>query len=107
MNDYGSTLDMVCKVAEIDAKIGLGLETKLCEEMGELLTALMQTKTYRARERSNEGWDEVREECADVLTCLMVMLYRVGGEEEISDVNAIVDGKLRRTIERFEKGEPV
>lgn len=101
------TIELVKKASEIQEQIGLNLDTKVCEEMGELLAALMQTQTYKARERENEGWDEVFNECADVIVTIMVMCYRIGGKEQIEDVDAIIRYKLIRTIKRFERGEPV
>lgn len=104
------TLRKIAQVVDIDKYVGLDLTTKPVEECAELIKALMDTKTYKSAEgydKYDKNWRAVYEEASDVIVTILVMVYRLGGKTSVEHVTDIVESKLERTIDRYEKGEPV
>lgn len=102
MNCCGNNLKgLVKKVAEINKELGIDYDCKVCEECGELITALMQTKT-----KNNDcHYFEVRNEMADVITTILVWMYNFTGNVYINIIDDMVHDKLIRTINRYNKEE--
>lgn len=86
--------DLISEVAYIDDKLEYGWFDMIIEEVGELLS------TAQKFERGRDDFNHVREETADVIVTILVMLWRMGGFWEIENVGKIACQKLERTVKR-------
>ena len=88
---------LVKRVVKINRELGIDYDHKVCEECGELIAALMQVKT-----KKNDGnYFEVRGEMADVITTILVWMYKHHDLSYLDVIDGLVRGRLIRTIDRF------
>lgn len=101
-------MDLIKKVAEIDYyHLGLDPVIKPVEECAEFIEALMCTKTYKKDLLQDDGWEDAFTEAADAIVTILVLAYGKGGAAQIEQISREIVYKLKRTVDRFEKGEPV